>query len=68
MAYKPREIEQIINGRMVVARPRRTEIEVDIYSGPEKTGDPVGEWGMPKSLGIALAMRQAEIQTPKETP
>jgi hypothetical protein len=59
-----REIEQIINGRLVVARPRRTEIEVDVYKGTEK--DPtqlVGEWGMPKLLGISLAMRQAEHQT-----
>lgn len=68
MAYKPREIEKVINGRMVVARPRRTEIEVDVYSGPEKTGDPVGEWAMPKVLGILLAMETAASQTPKETP
>lgn len=63
-----REVSEIINGRLVVARPRRAEIEVDVYSGTEK--DPkqlVGEWGMPKSLGLVLAMRQAERQTKKET-
>lgn len=58
-----REIDQIINGRLVVARPRRTEIEVDVYSGQEKDPEQlVGEWGMPKSLGIVLAMQQAERQ------
>lgn len=67
MTYKPREIEDIINGRLVVARPRRSEIEVDVYAGPLRTDDPVGEWGMPKSLGVILAMRQAEHQTPRET-
>lgn len=64
MAYKPREVAQVINGHLCVARPRRSEIEVDVYSTPAK--DPahlVGEWGMPKSLGIVLAMRQAELQT-----
>jgi hypothetical protein len=65
-----REIEQVIRGRLVVARPRRSEIEVDVYSGTEKNPDQlIGEWGMPKSLGIPLAMRQAEFQTdvPRET-
>ena len=62
-----REIEDTINGRLVVARPRVREIEVDVYSGTEK--DPaqlVGEWGMPKSLGIALAMSTAESQTERD--
>ncbi len=59
-----REITEIINGRLVVARPRRAEIEVDVYSGTEKDpGDLVGEWGMPKALGIPLAMQTAEAQT-----
>lgn len=64
MPYKPREVEQVINGHLCVARPRRSEIEVDVYSTPIK--DPaklVGEWNMPKELGIVLAMRQAELQT-----
>lgn len=59
-----REFTKIIRGRLVVARPRRTEIEVDVYSGTEK--DPehlIGEWGMPKALGIPLAMETAEHQT-----
>ena len=63
-----REIEDIINGRLVVARPRRSEIEVDVYSGTEKDPEQlVGEWAMPKQLGIPLAMKQAEFQTGKET-
>jgi hypothetical protein len=68
MAYKPREVEQVINGRLCVARPRRSEIEVDVYSTPVKDPDKlIGEWGMPKSLGIVLAMRQAEAQTTDTT-
>lgn len=62
-----REFDKVINGRLVVARPRRTEIEVDVYSGTEK--DPaqlIGEWGMPKLLGVPDAMRQAEFQTPRK--
>lgn len=60
----PREVTCIINGRLVVARPRRTEIEVDVYSAAVKDPEQlVGEWGMPKSLGLVLAMRQAEHQT-----
>lgn len=59
-----REITEIINGRLVIARPRRTEIEIDVYSGTEKDPDQlVGEWGMPKMLGVPTAMRQAELQT-----
>jgi hypothetical protein len=59
-----REIEKIINGRLVVARPRRSEIEVDVYSGTEKNPDQlIGEWGMPKVLGNLLAMETAESQT-----
>lgn len=62
-----RVIKEIINGRLVVARPRRSEIEVDVYSGTvEDEKQLIGEWGMPKTLGIVLAMRQAEIQTKKE--
>lgn len=67
MAYKPREIEEIINGRLVVTRPRRSEIEVDVYSGTEK--DPaklIGEWSMPKALGTYGAARTAEGQTKRE--
>lgn len=60
----PREITEIINGRLVVARSRRSEIEVDVYSGTEKDPEQLaGEWGMPKSIGVPLAMRQAELQT-----
>lgn len=63
-----REVDQIINGRLVVARPRRTEIEVDVYSGTEKDPEQlVDEWAMPKALGIPLAMRQAELQTERTT-
>ena len=63
-----REIEQIINGRLVIARPRRSEIEVDVYSGTEKNPDQlIGEWDMPKPLGIPDAMRQAEFQTDRTT-
>lgn len=64
-----REIDMVINGRLVIARPRRTEIEVDVYSGTEKDPEQlVGEWGMPKLLGIPDAMRQAELQTPRDVP
>ncbi len=59
-----REITEIINGHLVVARPRRTEIEVDVYKGTEKNpGELIGDWAMPKLLGIPAAMRQAELQT-----
>lgn len=62
-----REIDKVINGRLVVARPRRSEIEVDVYSGTERDPEQlVGEWGMPKILGIPDAMRQAEYQTPRK--
>lgn len=67
MPSKPREIEEIINGRLVVTRPRRSEIEVDVYSGPEKDPEKlVGEWSMPKALGTYGAARTAEAQTKKE--
>lgn len=63
-----REFKKVINGRLVVARPRRSDIEVDVYSGTEKDPDQlVGEWGMPKILGIPDAMRQAEFQTNRST-
>jgi hypothetical protein len=64
-----REIDMIVNGRLVIARPRRSEIEVDVYDGTEKDPEKlVGEWGMPKILGVSLAMRQAEAQTPRNVP
>lgn len=64
-----REIDGVINGRLVIARPRRTEIEVDVYEGTEKGPDHlVAELGMPKQLGIPLAMRQAEIETIRRIP
>lgn len=62
-----REIKEIINGHLVVARPRRTEIEVDVYKGTEKDPEQlIGEWSMPKVLGTSMAMRQAELQTDRE--
>lgn len=62
-----REFKQVIRGRLVIARPRRTEIEVEVYSGTEQDPEQlVGEWGMPKLLGIPDAMRLAERQTERE--
>lgn len=61
-----REYRRVINGRLVIARPRRSEIEVDVYSGTEKDPDHlIGVWGMPKLLGVPLAMETAERQTDK---
>lgn len=31
-----RVFKKVIRGRLVIARPRRTEIEVDVYSGDEE--------------------------------
>jgi hypothetical protein len=59
-----REFKKVINGRLVIARTRRSEIEVDVYSGTEKNPEQlIGEWDMPKVLGIPLAMETAEHQT-----
>ena len=63
----PREIPSIINGRLCIARVRRSEIEVDVYSGTEKDPEKlVGEWSMPKLLGITMAMETAERQTDRK--
>lgn len=63
----PREITDVFNGRLCIARVRRSEIEVDVYSGTEKNPKQlIGEWGMPKLLGITEAMRIAEAQTKSE--
>lgn len=63
-----REIEQVFNGRLCIARVRRSEIEVDVYGGEEKNPDElVGEWSMPKLLGITEAMRVAEAQTKRSS-
>ena len=66
----PRVYEEVIDGRLVVARPRRDHVEVKVYTGPTpaKGEEPVGDWVMPVELRHVLyvAAAQAALQTPKE--
>jgi len=64
--------KQVIEGHMVVARPRLMKrpkevgyryIEVLVYSGPSEEGEPVGDWEMPKELPLDLAAHTAFVQT-----
>ena len=67
---KPRIYEEVIDGRLVVARSRRDHVEVKVYAGPTAARDeePVGDWVMPKEMRnvLYLAAGQAALQTPKE--
>ena len=56
--------EKVIDGKRVYARTSRSEIIVRV----ENDGDTskFAEWGMPKILGLDLAMDQAALQTQPE--
>ena len=55
------QAEETIRGYRVLARATRSEIIVRL----ELPGNTVehAEWGMPKRLGLRLAMQQAALQT-----
>lgn len=61
------DLSTVINGRRVHAWSRRSSINVLVFAGETAEGDPVGDWEMPKVLGLELAAQQAEIQTDHTT-
>lgn len=61
----PNTYKVIINGRLVVVRPRRGYVEALVYPGESEKSEPIGEWEMPNQLryDLDLVARQAALQT-----
>jgi hypothetical protein len=61
----PTVYKEIIDGRLIVVRPRRGYVEALVYPGENEKGDPVAEWEMPNQLryDLDLVARQAALQT-----